>query len=78
MLEALTRHTLVQLPGEASHDFDNLEQLSRQEQEARLLDLFQPGDRMGAVTMVRRLYSYDLTTATQFVEELVRKQPVRH
>jgi hypothetical protein len=33
---------------------------------------------MGAVTMVRRLYSYDLTTATQFVEELVRKQPVRH
>jgi hypothetical protein len=78
MLEALTRHTLVQLPGEASHDFDNLEQLSRQEQEARLLDLFQSGDRMGAVTMVRRLYSYDLTTATQFVEELVRKQPVRH
>lgn len=29
---------------------------------------------IGAITMARRLYAYDLTTAKQFAEALVRKQ----
>lgn len=31
-------------------------------------------DMISAITMARRLYAYDLTTAKQFVEALVRKQ----
>jgi hypothetical protein len=49
----------------------------RAEQEARLVELAESGDMIGAVTLARRLYSYDLTAAKQFVEELVRKQPAR-
>ena len=62
---------------EASKNFVNLEQLSREEQESRLLELAESGDMIGAVTMARRLYSYDLTAAKQFVEGLVRKPATR-
>lgn len=41
------------------------------------MELAESGDMIGAVTLARRLYSYDLTAAKQFVEELVRKQPAR-
>lgn len=75
LLDALTRHTLVQNPAAVSKDFVNLDKLSREEQEARLLELVESGDMIGAMTLARRLYSYDLTAAKQFVEELVRKQP---
>jgi len=77
ILDALTRHTLVQTAGEATQNLTNLEQLSRQEQESRLLELAESGDMIGAITMARRLYSYDLTAAKQFVEELLRSQSVR-
>ncbi len=77
LLDALTRHTLVQNPADVAKDFVNLDKLSREEQEARLLELVESGDMMSADYIARRLYSYDLTAAKQFVEELVRKQPVR-
>jgi len=77
LLDALTRHTPVQNPTTVSKDFVNLDKLSREEQEARLLELAESGDMIGAVTQARRLYSYDLTAAKQFVEALVRKQPAR-
>lgn len=75
LLDALTRHTLVQNPAAVTKDFGNLDKLSREEQEARLLELAESGDMIAAISIARRLYSYDLTAAKQFVEELVRKQP---
>lgn len=77
ILDALTRHTLVQSAGEATKNYANLDHLSRQEQETRLLELAESGDVIGAITIARRLYSYDLTAAKQFVEELMRNQPAR-
>jgi hypothetical protein len=75
LLDALTRHTLVQSPKVATKDFAGLELLSKEEQEARLRELAASGDTIGAVALARRLYSYDLTAAKQFVEELMRRQP---
>jgi hypothetical protein len=77
ILDALTRHTLVQSAGETTKNYANLDHLSRQEQETRLLELAESGDMIGAITIARQLYSYDLTAAKQFVEELMRKQPAR-
>jgi len=77
ILEALTRHTLVQPGEETTRDFVNLDGLSREEQEARLLELAESGDMLGAVAIARKLYSYDLTTAKTFVELLIQKQRKR-
>ena len=73
LLDALTRHTLVQNPATVSKDFVNLDNLSREEQEARLIELAASGDMIGAVAAARRLYSYDLTTAKAFVDALLQK-----
>ena len=73
LLDALTRHTLVQPPTESSKNFADLEGLGRKEQEARLLELAESGDIIGAVALARQLYSYDLTTAKQFVDSLIGK-----
>jgi len=77
ILDALTRHTLVQSAAEATKNYANLNQLSRQEQETRLVELAESGDMIGAIAIARRLYSYDLTAAKQFVEGLMSKQPAR-
>jgi hypothetical protein len=69
--------TLVRSPAVLFKDLVNLDKLSKEKQEARLLDLVAAGDMIGAVTLARQLYSYDLTAAKQFVDELVRKQPAR-
>lgn len=74
LLDALSRHTLVQNPAAVSKDFTNLDKLSKEEQETRLVELAASGDMMGAVTLARELYAWDLTAAKQFVEELMRKQ----
>ncbi|MET0585049.1 MAG: hypothetical protein ABW099_09235, partial [Candidatus Binatia bacterium] len=76
ILDALTRHTLVQHPTAVSKNFVDLDGLSREEQESRLLELAQSGDMIGAVTMARTLYAYDLATAKNFVESLIVK-PVK-
>lgn len=73
LLDALTRHTLVSASGEEKKDYTQLENLDRKEQEARLLELAESGDMIGAIAIARKLYSYDLTTAKQFVESLTRK-----
>jgi len=73
MLDALTRHTLVR-PAEAqTKDFSDLEKLSRAEQETRLLELAESGDKLGAIALARRLYGYDLAAAKDFIEELAQK-----
>jgi hypothetical protein len=45
-LDALSRHTLIRPTEEAEKDFVNLEGLSRAEQESRLLELAESGDRV--------------------------------
>jgi hypothetical protein len=77
LLDALTRHTLVRPAEASSKDFIHLESFSREQQEARLRELAESGDKIGAITMARRLYSYDLAAAKQFVEELLDK-PTRN
>jgi hypothetical protein len=77
ILDALTRHTLVDHAAAVSKNFVNLDGLSREEQESRLLELAQSGDMIGAVTMARTLYAYDLATAKNFVESLVVKPAKR-
>ena len=74
LLDSLTRHTMVQHAEETTRDFINLDGLSREEQEVRLRELAESGEMIGAVTMARKLYSYDLTTAKDFVEKLARKR----
>ena len=77
LLDALTRHTLVSAGSEEKKDYTHLESLDRKEQEARLLELAESGDMIGAIALARQLYSYDLTEAKQFVQELVRRQTAR-
>jgi hypothetical protein len=74
LLDALTRHTLVQTPTAVSKDFVDLDNLTKEQQETRLLELAESGDIIGAVAIARRLYSYDLTTAKAFVDGLLQKQ----
>ena len=73
LLDALTRHTLVKSPAALSKDFVNLDKLSREDQEARLLEIVESGDMIGAVAAARQLYSYDLSTAKAFVDALLQK-----
>jgi len=74
LLDDLSRHTLVQHAEETTRDFVNLDGLSQEEQEVRLRELVESGEMIGAVTMARKLYSYDLTTAKHFVEGLARER----
>jgi len=73
LLEALTRHTLVRPAQQLTRDLANLNGLSRTEQESRLLQLAQSGDKIGAIALARRLYGYDLVAAKDFVEGLASK-----
>ena len=73
LLDALTRHTLVRPASNTAKDFAHLEGLQRKEQEARLLELAESGDMIGAVALARQLYAYDLTTAKEFIDSLIRK-----
>ncbi len=73
-LDALTRHTLVRPAEKTSKDSVNLEELGRGEQETRLLELAESGDKIAAITMARRLYNYDLTQAKDFIEGLTNKR----
>lgn len=70
LVDALRQYTNIASPIEVSHDYANLEGLSREEQEMRLLSLVEAGKTLDAVYVARKLYSYDLTQARAFVESL--------
>jgi hypothetical protein len=70
LVDALRRYTNIASPIEVSHDYANLEGLSRKEQEGRLLALVEAGKTLDAIYVARRLYAYDLTQARAFVESL--------
>ena len=75
LLDALTRHTLVRPAETSSKDLAHFDGLSQGEQKAKLLELAQNGDKINAIAMARSLYDYDLTTAKQFIEDLLSKPP---
>lgn len=73
ILERLTRYTSVRPEERSVRDFVNLDRLARAEQEAKLLELMEAGDTVGAISVARRLYGYDMAQAKDFVEGLGRK-----
>lgn len=74
-LDALTRHTLVRPAESASKDLAQFNDLSQEQQKAKLLGLVQGGDKIAAIAMARKLYGYDLAQAKEFIEDLLSKQP---
>lgn len=74
-LHFLSRHTLVLTEDKRPEALVEFEHLPQAEQEARLLRLAESGDMIGAVAMARKLYSYDLAAAKEFVEGLAGKRP---
>lgn len=70
-LNAMSRHTDVAAPVQVSLDHVDLERLSREEQEKRLLELAETGEKMAAVKLARQIYSYNLKEAKAFVESLL-------
>ena len=73
-LQALTRHTQVSPAEQRSQDLVNIESLPKAEQEARLLKLAESGDMIGAISLARKIYGYDLAAAREFVQGLAEKQ----
>jgi ribosomal protein L7/L12 len=73
LLDTLARHTMVRPAVELTNDFYDLEKLSRADQDARLLELAESGDKIGAIALARRLYGYDLAQAKDFIERLISK-----
>lgn len=71
---ALTTSDAIRTPRETAvtqTDFTHLGKLPKAQQEERLLQLVEGGNKLEAVTLARKLYAYDLVRATEFIEELV-------
>jgi hypothetical protein len=75
LLDILRPYSAIAPAGEQLRDYGNLEGLSREEQEKRILDLVDTGNTFAAIYLARKLYSYDLTQAHAFVENLRSKPP---
>lgn len=75
LLDILARHSIPQRSTEVVEDFNSLEKLPKAQQEERLLQLIEGGDKLGAIALARRLYACDLAAAKQFIEELAQRQP---
>jgi hypothetical protein len=77
LLEIFARHSIPRETAVTQTDFTNLDRLPKAQQEERLLQLVEGGNKLGAVTLARKLYAYDLVRATEFIEQLVQRQTVR-
>lgn len=73
-LDALARHTLVRPEESAIKDVTVDDALTREEQENRLLELVESGQKLVAIAEARRLYAYNLTEAQDFVDKLLHKR----
>lgn len=69
-LDTLRPHVAVQDTFREPRDVVNLRAQSREAQERRLLGLIEAGRRVAAIQLARSLYSYDLVTATAFIERV--------
>jgi hypothetical protein len=77
LLEIFARHSIPHETAVTQTDFTHLGKLPKAQQEERLLQLVEGGNKLAAVTLARKLYAYDLVRATEFIEELVQRQTVR-
>lgn len=69
-LEAIRQRVPIAEPIKLRDDLANLQNLGRQQQDEQLRRLDQRGDTMTAVYMARKLYSFDLTAAVNYVNAL--------
>lgn len=70
LFERLALHSNILPAARVQHDLTRLDEKGRSAQETRLRELVELGETMAAVQIARRLYGYDLTEATRFVEGL--------
>ena len=75
LFNVFARHSIPRKADNVQTDFTCLEKLPKAEQEARLIELVEGGDKLGAVALARRLYALDLLQAKEFVEELAARNP---
>lgn len=76
-LDALTRHTLVLKEESTTTNLTIGAEADREEQERRLLELVENGQKLVAISEARRLYAYSITEAQEFIDELLRKKSAR-
>jgi len=69
-LDALRPYTTIADPVCTSEDFVHLQALSREEQEKRLRDLKERGEKIAAIYMARKIYGCGLAQARSIVENL--------
>lgn len=69
-LDAMRRHTSITTPVDKRRDFGRLAGLARHEQEAQLQELIDAGQTIDAIYIARKLYSYDLPQARDYIENL--------
>ena len=71
LLELLRPHSTIEPEVDRTQEsLEALRALTRDEQEARLLELSERGQDLAAITLARQLYGYDLTRAKAFVDGL--------
>jgi hypothetical protein len=71
LLDLLRPHATIEPEADRTQEsLDDLKALTRDKQEARLRELAETGQDLAAITLTRRLYGYDLTQATAFVDSL--------
>jgi hypothetical protein len=73
-LQEMERRIEVRAPLGSSQDYRLLQNLSKEEQEKRLLELVETGDTIGAIKVAKLLYNLDTTAAKKFVNEFSRRQ----
>lgn len=76
-LETLGRHTPVRPEESATTNLTISDQLNCKEQEDRLLELLESGQKVVAISEARRLYGYTVTEAQDFVDKLLHNRAAR-
>jgi len=69
-LHAVQPYIALQEKAQTAIDFKSLQTLDRVEQERRLIELIEAGDRINAIQAARLLYKFNLTEANRFIDEL--------
>jgi hypothetical protein len=69
-IEEISAQVPIIHPARSRVDYRSLNHGTRKEQENALQNLIAIGDRLTAIRLIRQLYGYDLTQATQFFDDL--------
>jgi hypothetical protein len=69
-IEYLSRHVKIAAVESTKFDLTRNCNRSPDEEKAKIVQLAKSGDKMGAVTLARQIYGYNLSVAVAFVEKL--------